>query len=322
MRHFVDWSVLILVEMWVIVTANQELRRLRRRQRRYGVRRVTIAVPRLADEKFLWRKLFDHDPRFVTLTDKVACKEWVAAQGFDVKMPKTLWTGLDANEIPEAVWLQPIYIKASHGWQMNIPVLSPPENRGPIVAEANGYMDLEHGQASRQWAYRHVPRRLLAEEALFAGEELIEIKYYTYGAVVEQFVISRHGDPVTSGRWQRQDNGAYALDEAPTTVSPFIDRAPLPPAVDEGLRFASQIGACFDQMRVDTMTDGETVYLGELTVYNQAGRAQLQGHYMDAPMNRSWDLRRSWFLTTQQPGWRGAYAAALRRRLDRQAEHA
>lgn len=166
-----------------------------------------------------------------------------------------------------------------------------------------------------------MPKRLLAEEALFQDQQLIEIKYYTFGPIVEQFVISRQGEPTTSGRWQRQSDASYKLHDQPTTVSPIIDRAPLPPVVDKGLRLASEIGARFDQMRVDTMTDGETLYLGELTVYNQAGRAHLQGHYEDAPMNRSWDLRRSWFLTTPQTGWRARYASALRRALDRRDAH-
>ena len=316
MARIFDWVVLKAVGLWMILAFFREWKLLRRRQRRYGVTRISLAVPMLADEKFFWRKAIDHDPRFVTLTDKIACKEWVVAQGIDIKMPETFWVGTDANDIPQSAWDRPIYIKAGHGWGMNIPVVDPAADHVKIIDEANTYMDLEHGRARFQWAYRDVPKRLLAEEALFQDKPLIEIKYYTFGPIVEQFVISRHGDPTTSGRWQRESDGSYKLDDQPTTVSPIIDRAPLPPVADEGLRLASEIGAKFDQMRIDTMTDGDTMYLGELTVYNQAGRAQLQGHYEDAPLNRSWDLRQSWFLTTPQTGWRACYASALRRALD------
>lgn len=316
MRGIADWFILLAVEIWVIATAFDEWRLLRRRMRSFGVRRVRVAAPRLADEKSLWRKLFDHDPRFIILSDKIACKEWIAAQGIDAKMPDTLWVGTDANEIPEDVWAQPFYLKASHGWQMNIPVLSPPKDRTALIEEANGFVAKVHGQERRQWAYAHVPQRLLAETALFPGQDLIEIKYQVFGGLVEQFVLSRHGSPTTSGRWQRQADGSFKLDDQPTTVSPIIDTLPLPPATDEGLRLASAIGSSFDQLRVDTMTDGETVYLGELTVYNQGGRAHLQGHYAESPWNRSWDLRKSWFMRTPQKGWRGVYQSALRRRLD------
>ncbi|MFQ1701592.1 hypothetical protein ACJ5NV_13465 [Loktanella agnita] len=312
----IDGAILLSVEGWVRVTAYRQWRLLRRRQRRYGVRRVRIAAPRLADEKFLWRRLFDHDPRFTVLSDKIACKDWVREQGFAVKLPRTLWTGDDARDIPDAVWAQPIYIKAGHGWQMNIPVLSEPADRMPLIAQANEFMAQSHGLEGHQWGYANVPRQLLAEEALFLDTDLIEIKYYTFGSIVEQMVISRHGDPTTSARWLRQESGGYARDDRPTTVSPIIDVLPLPPAADEGLRIAAEIGAGFDQMRIDTMTDGEDIYVGEITVYNQGGRAHSQGHYAEAPLNRSWDLRRSWFLTHPQSGWRAIYSSALRRRID------
>ncbi len=317
MRRLFDWCILVFADLWVIVATNRQWRELRRRQRGYGVDQVKIAVPQLADEKFLWRKVFDHDPRFVTLTDKIACKEWIASQGVEVKTPKTLWVGTDAHDIPEDIWAQPIYIKGAHGCGMNISVLTPTADRAPIIERANDFLTREHGRPHHEWAYRKVPRRLLVEEVIFPGQDLIEVKYYTNGEVVESFMITRNGKQKTSGRWRRLLDGGYALHDQPTTTSPIIDRLPLPPCIDEGLELASIMGAQFDQMRVDMLTDGETVYLGELTVYNQAGRAHLQGHVLYAPMNRSWDIRKSWFLTTPQTGWRKWYAAALRRALDR-----
>jgi hypothetical protein len=34
-----------------------------------------FAVPETYNQKYLWRKFVDHDPRFVTLSDKLACKK-------------------------------------------------------------------------------------------------------------------------------------------------------------------------------------------------------------------------------------------------------
>jgi hypothetical protein len=320
LQRLKDEAILFGAGLWVIGAMRREWLRLVYRQMKYGLLRVRVAVPRLANEKFLWRKAFDHDPRFAIVTDKLAAKQWVASQGIAALMPETLWSGTDAGGIPDAVWLQPIYIKATHGCQMNIPVLTPPQDRDSVVRAANAFMAREHGSRQRQWAYGQVPRGLIAEEAISPGTELMEVKFYTYGPVVEQFVLRRAGPPVTAARWLRQADGTFIRSDKATVISKIIDETPLPNVVFKGLALAVEIGALFDHMRVDTLMDGDDVYLGELTVYNIAGRVHLDGDKVDDYLNRSWDIRRSWFLTTPHRGWRGHYAAALRRALDRKAD--
>ncbi len=312
-----DYAIFGLVKLWIMARVSRHWRVLRNRLRKKGIQKVHVVVPLLGDEKYFWRKVFDHDPRFVTLTDKIACKAWVAQQGIPAQMPKTLWVGTDANDIPDALWEQPAYLKASHGYNMNIPVLAPPADRSATIAQANAFRQREHGRKHNQWAYRHVKRQLLLEEAVFVDQPMIEVKYYVSGPTVEQFVISRHGTPTTAARWLRQADGEYLRDDKPTSHGPDIDTAPLPPAVETGLKIAQEIGRRFDHIRVDTMTDGETVYLGELTVYSLTGRIHHYGHVASAPINQSWDLRRSRFLSQKQPWPWNLYANALRRALDR-----
>ena len=320
MQRIFDEVVLGLVGMYICCAAPKQLFHLFWRQRGYGLWRVRVAAPRLADEKFLWRKIFDHNPLFVIASDKIESKRWVADKNVGIEAPQTLWVGTDANEIPDTLWQQQIYVKAAHGWRTNIPVLSPPDDRTSIISKANSFMRYSHGRRHKEWSYQYVPHRLMVEEAVFADRETIEIKFYTFGRIVEQFVLTRYGDTAVSGRWLRQQDGSYAIDDKPTTHGDKIDNKPLPPVIDKVLTAASQIGAHFDQMRFDTITDGHKDYLGELTVYNLSGRAHHQGHYADAPQNRNWDLRRSWFLSKPQSGWRATYANALRRRIDRREQ--
>jgi hypothetical protein len=319
--HVIDSAILAAVDVWIRLRHRRLWRQLRRRQRAFDVTQIRVALPRLANEKFLWRKIFDHDPRFIIASDKIASKEWVKEQGINVRVPETLWTGTDAALIPDAIWQRPVYIKAAHGWQMNIPVLSPPgpEEKQAIIVTANGFLAQSHGESGGEWGYAAVPRRLIVEEAISTDQELIEVKYYTFGPLVEQMVVRRAGPPVTAARWRRQKDGSFARSSRPTAISDIIDLSPLPDIALQGQDMAAAIGAHFDHMRVDTLIEGDQIYLGELTVYSMSGQVHLDGHKLDEHLNRSWDIRRSWFLTHPQPGWRGLYAAALRRRLNRLA---
>jgi hypothetical protein len=57
------------------------------------------------------------------------------------------------------------------------------------------------------------------------------------------------------------------------------------------------------------------IFFSEFTVYPLSGRGGSNRHLRDL-RNAGWDIRRSWFLSTPQTGWKGIYAAALRRWLD------
>ncbi len=271
--------------------------------------------------KFAWRKIFDHDPRFVILSDKIAAKEWVAQRGIAVETPKVLWSGTDAREIPDDVLAGDVVVKASHGWKMNIFVENGEYDREQLVKEANGFMRRSHGWKTREWAYYDVPRRLLVEEWIRpAHGDLVDLKVYAYGPHVEQIVPIRTGrDGRVAAIWEAAGGGVFRLADSPSAISDEIDRRPLPDTTDRAVAIASAIGADFDHLRVDFLTDGAALYLGEVTVYNLSGTSRHAGHLIDTPMNRSWDLRRSWFLRSPQRGLLKLYADALRRAIDQEA---
>ena len=58
------------------------------------------AAPESYHERVLWRKIFDRNPLFVTLTDKLAAKAHMSSACPELALPRTLWSGRDAIDIP------------------------------------------------------------------------------------------------------------------------------------------------------------------------------------------------------------------------------
>lgn len=294
--------------------------KVRRRTARYLRFRNSVARPTVADEKYYWRKALDHDPRFIICSDKLATKAWVARLGLDVEVPRTLWASDDPETLPPDLMAPEVIVKANHGTAMNTEFKGGGrDDRARIVEGLRAQLGKVHGKRHGEWAYAPIRRRVFAEERLFPGREMCDLKLYTFGPRVEQIVPIYHGAQKTAAIWDRQDGGDLRLNSRKTAVSPVIDRRPLPEITTQAEEVACRIGAYFDHMRVDFMTDGTRLYLGELTVYNLGGRAHLVGHLPQACLTRSWDLRRTWFMNTPQQGWRAEYAAALRDWLDAQA---
>lgn len=317
-----DCLIIWFAQAWAIVQYPKVWRRLMQHRRGFSFSRPNIALPLTANEKYAWRKVFDHDPRFVILSDKQAVKDWIASLALDVTIPITLWCGTDAQNIPGILLESDVVIKATHGWAMNIFMKDSYYGHTQLVKEANSFLEKSHGDFHLEWAYFKVPRRLLVEEVIRpTSGDLSDLKLYTFGPHVEQVVLISKSEQGRAGAiWKPDSDGRFCRLEIKTAISEHIDRRPLPACIEKALQLASKIGTDFDHLRIDFLADGTHLYLGEITIYNLGGYAYHTGDIVDTPLNRSWDLRRSWFLRSPQKGWRKAYAAALRRTIDRQSQ--
>lgn len=319
MLKLFDNIVFFGVWMWVLLNYPKQYRHYLKVSRKNN-RIPYPVIPRCANDKFLWRKLFDHDPRFVTISDKLAVKDWVNEEGIDVNTARVLWSGEDADQIPEELLQQNVVIKANHGWQMNIFIHDGSYNHDQMVKKANSFLDRTHGIETGEWGYFDIHRKLFVEEMLVEDwSELIEMKYYTYGKKIERLVViyDRFND-MSADIWAPGRDGTLTLTDETAAVSSKRPGMPLPPTHHRATAITREIGSRFDHMRVDLFTDGNEVWLSELTVYNLSGFITVHGLDPDSPLNTSWDLRESWFLTTHQQGWRRMYANALKRTLSRQ----
>ena len=279
-------------------------------------------VPRTINDKFYWRKIFDRDPRFTTISDKLAIKDWVTTEGFKLATARVLWSGTDANFIPAEILDGDVILKANHGSNMQIMIHDGKYDRSELIEKANKFLGQSYGKENLEWGYLDIPRKLFVEEILAgAGPELVELKYYTYGTKIERLIAiyDRYGD-IAADVWMPDEDGRFYLSDERTSISNNKRGIPLPATAERMEMIAREIGSRFDHMRVDLYTDGQEVWLGELTIYNLGGYIPDHGFDPDSKLNVAWDLRQSWFLSTPQKGWRKLYAAALIRKLNNEEE--
>lgn len=315
-RGLFDRLVFLAVGLWAWTRFPRLLRAATRQSLRHGMIPNPV-TPRSADEKFLWRKLFDHDPRFAMVTGKLGGKEWVRSKGLDLPMAKVLWVGADAGNIPDALLNRDVVIKANSGCGTNLFARDLRCDREQLLAITRGWLSKPYGQERGEWAYEQVPALLLVEEMLRpANGVLDEIKVYTYGDRVGRvvYIHDRFGD-LGGSLWEPDASGCLVKSERLPTVARRPSRKPLPESIGLALQHARVLGADFDHIRVDFYTDGCALWFGELTVYNEGGRVSHVGHDRASRLTQAWDIRRSAFLRDPRRGWRGVYASALRRWL-------
>jgi len=278
------------------------------------------ALPATDTDKFLWRKIFDHNPLFSICGDKLAAKDYALKHASTLKTARVLWQGTDPHQIPDELLAGNVLIKANHASGWNIIVRDGQFDREDAMRRAARWARTQYARFVGEWGYRNA-RRLILVEAMLQEPDgrpvATEYKFHTSGGRTCYIYVRRRNADGTEN-WC-----SYERDGTPIPVN--VARSdwlalPLPDNFLAMRDAAELLGQPFDHIRVDLYSLGQDIYFSELTVYPQSGKSV--GKLQTELRNASWDLRRSWFLSTPQRGWRGLYAAALLRWLDAQPQQA
>ncbi len=312
-----DWSLMWVAEALIVLRRRQVWRFARKV---CGTRFPRIAAPRSVNEKFAWRKVFDRDPVWTTVSDKLAARDWVARRTSALAFPKVLWTGTDPAGIPPDALRDDVVFKANHASGTNLFIHGGHVDPEALRHAAHAWLEDDYSLRAEEWGYRDIPRRLFVEEVVGDGAPLHELKFYTYGTRILRLIqiVDRFGAKLGC-RYDGDGAGGLVNSGEKADVANAIYQGGLPDSFPQAIEAARQLGACFDHARVDFLTDGRTVWFNEITVYNMGGRLSKTGNLRDGVETRAWDLRRSAFLSKPQTGWRALYAASLRRHLEREA---
>jgi hypothetical protein len=278
-----------------------------------------LGLPQTANDKFLWRKLFDHDPEFTRISDKIALKDWARARFPEVATAPLLWVGTDPHSIPAQVLEGNVVVKANHGCGMNRIIRQGVHDRQALVAEACGWLATDHGRRRLEWGYLNIRRQLLVETLMVeATTPVQELKYYCFGSRILRLVqiVGRNEADLAARIHEADADGILRRTDIPAEVTPRLYSGGLPATAARAQELARRLGAGFDHVRVDFLTNGVDLWLGEMTLYNLAGRLTRGGTDPNHASTRAWDLRQTWFLShPPRRGWRALYARALARAL-------
>lgn len=311
--------VLLITHLWVIYSRPRLVHRYFKRTKNLPF----FLTPNTINEKFLWRKLFDHNPVFTEISDKLACKEYVHKQVQDISIAKVLKIIEHPDEILEltdAFLKQPWVLKSSHSSGDVLVMPNGCLDKAMLALRAKTMLEKQHGKSHYEWGYFNVPKKVFFEEYIETTDELSEFKIYTFGDQIGRVIqIGGRFKKLWAQAWDLNTDGSLIPSTEPAVLAPPKAREQLPETIEQILNIAIQLGRPFDHMRVDILSDGRQIWFGELTVYNQAGYHLAQsGFDPHSSLTKMWNLLRSYYLcekTTNISTLENIYKSALKRRL-------
>jgi hypothetical protein len=225
------------------------------------------------------RKLHDRDPLQSLRMDKLAAKAMVAEQlGRDWTIP-VLWQG---RHLPDAPMVAgPIIVKARHGCNQYAVLRTPPSAHAwlRLQRRAQSWCDRPYGLWLDEWAYRAVPRGLLAE-SLMGGDALpLDYKIYVFGGRATHVQV--HLDRGGRHRWVLHDRDWRQLVKAP-------DRPAPPASLGAMLEAAEILAKGMDFVRIDFYELAGKPVFGEFCLYPGSGLDPFAADWIDHELGALW----------------------------------
>ena len=143
----------------------------------------------------------------------------------------------------------------------------------------------DYYRASREWPYKNVPRRIIAEEYLESepgSNDLPDYKFFCFDGEVK-FVeldygrFSHHGRNLYTPEWRRVD----AVLGVPSIPGVEFER---PEGLDIAIGLAKKLSHGIPHVRVDFFIINGHVFFGELTLYHASGFNKITPESFDKQM--------------------------------------
>lgn len=246
---------------------------------------VNLNDPKSYSEKLQWLKLYDHRDLYTSLVDKYEVKKYVGNLIGEQYLAKTYGVWYSPNDINFAALPQRFVLKTTHGGG----------NEGVIVVKNKKCIDedvIRHRLSkalkqdlykhSREWPYKNIKRRIIAEEFLEDQEtgELRDYKFFCFNGEVKALFVATDRQKREEPYFNFFDANYEELD-----LKQGHPRNPIPPekpkTFDEMKLVAAKLSKGLPHVRVDLYEANGKVFFGELTFYHFGGMVHFEPEKWD-----------------------------------------
>lgn len=261
-------------------------------------KRVFGYLPNLADpvtfsEKIQWRKIYQRNPKFIRLLDKLEAQKIVGESGIDVRIPRVYWQGSGLDESSRPTVAVPYVLKTNHGCGFNSFVEGQdqdPEAFTQLKSVVTERLRQSYGQQKGEWAYRFIQPKVYAEEWITTaqGGEPVEYKFFVFDGRVEfVYVIENRFSAKKSGYFDRTYT-YVGNTEKNRPLSQHVFPQDISHRIGQVEKLARSIA--LDYVRIDFLVvDGEFVF-NEFSVYCRSGFVPYTPKDFDRRLGEKWRL--------------------------------
>lgn len=239
-------------------------------------KKLNLEDPQNFTEKLQWLKLHDRKPEYADMVDKCEVKNYVADRIGPEHIIPTLgvwdrFEDIDFNSLPDQ-----FVLKCTH------------DSGGLVIVTDKQKLDIPSARkklekslkrnyfyTGREWPYKNVKPRIIAEQYLSELNGLRDYKFYCFsGKMKLLLVVQGRGTPNPTG--DHFDENGNPLDLISGSFLRSACPPELPATFEKMKRIAETLSAGMTHLRVDLYEVDGKIYFGELTFFDGSGFDRLQ----------------------------------------------
>lgn len=235
---------------------------------------LELSCPTGFTEKIQWIKLYDRNPQYTIMQDKLLMRDFVTERiGSEYLIP-LIGSWDKADDIDITAFPDQFVLKCNHDCASVIICRDKSTfNFTEAKSKLNKCLQTDYSKYSVEWAYKDIPRRIIAEKYMQDGETetLTDYKFYCFNGKAKM-VMAISGAPhsverkhtIYDMKWERMpvykknDIDSEASFEKPACLEAV---AALAEKISEGIPF----------VRVDFYIINNHPYFGEVAFYPDSG---------------------------------------------------
>lgn len=249
--------------------------------------KLNLRNPQTFNEKLNWIKLYNRNSLYTSMADKYAVKEIVKEKIGEEYMVKNLGVWDKFDEIDFDMLPNRFVLKCTH------------DSSGAIICRDKSTFDVDAAKkkvdfvmkmnyfyACREWPYKNIPHRIIADELLDdgSGHELNDYKFWCF-----------NGEPTymyCTVKTKRDDiyENFYDMDFKPTQINHGwprrIPEFEKPAAFELMKELAVKLSAGIPFVRIDFFYVNGKIYFGEYTFFDWAGLQPFDSFNQDKELGR------------------------------------
>ena len=247
---------------------------------------LSLENPQTFNEKLQWLKLYNHNPAYTVMVDKLSVKKFVADKiGEKYVIPLLgVWDSfedIDFTKLPKQ-----FVLKCTHDCGSVILVEDKEKlNQEMIKSKLNMALDTNYYWMGREWPYKNAKRKIIAETYMETPEYMIDYKFLCFDGKVKMIFtcterFEKTGLKVTffDLNWNKQSFERHY----PVSVKK-IDK---PPNLALMIKLAEQLSEGIPFVRVDSYEIKGQIYFGEMTFFPGGGMEEFRPEEWDMRLGR------------------------------------
>ncbi len=239
-------------------------------------KRLNLNNPQTYNEKLQWIKLHDHNPIYTTMVDKYAVKKYIKEKIGEEYVIPTLGVWNTPKDIDFSLLPNQFVLKTTFGGGGNDVYICKDKatlNAEEAIKYMSGFMKQNSYKYLKEWPYKNVPRRVIAEKYMEESGKtsLTDYKVMCFNGIAKLIELhnGRYTDGHTQDFYDRDWNKTNITQGSYGDVSnTLVER---PEKLEEMLRLSEILAKDIPHVRVDWYIIDNRLYFGELTFFDSSG---------------------------------------------------